>query len=390
MKRNETKRIAVIAPFVGDGKEILLGIASAISPLRHWVLRPIDSLSRLAPKELEQWNPAGAIVFAIQEEMEAFLLKKSIPYVRVLDYRSEDAVSAVSIDNQAVARMAAEYFLGRNFDNFAYCGNDDFSFSAERCRAFSNAIKAAGKTMHVFLHPSAEKADRQGQVLMHHEGLGHWLMSLPKPVALFASNDWDALEASQACAFRGIRIPDEVSILGVGNDELACRVARPELSSIQLPLRLVAQEAVAILASQLEPQSSYVPRSVQLKPTALVTRASTRFFPVSDPLVAQTLKYMDENIAKPIKINELLRHFDVSRSHLEKRFRAMLGRTPLVELRRLRIEQARRFLLDTDLPMKKISKLTGFGSEIRFTTVFRELTGKTPTEFARSLATVKG
>ncbi len=386
MEKLTTKRIAVIAPFVGDGKEILLGIASAISKCGHWVLRPIDSLSRLATAELKQWNPKGAIVFGPQEEAEAFLIEKSIPYVRVLEHRPGDSVSTVSIDDQAVARMAAEYFLGRNFEHFAYCGNEDHSFSIERGRGFASIVEAAGKKANFFFHPSAEKANRHRQGLMHHEGLGKWLMSLPKPVALFASNDWDALEASQACAFSGIRVPDEVSILGVGNDELACLVARPELSSIQLPLRLVAQEAVMILAPLLERNRSFVARSIQMKPVALVTRASTQFLPVDDLLVAKTLGYMDEHMNKPIKIQDLLRHFGVSRSHLEQRFRAVLGRTPLVELRRLRIERARRFLSDTDLSMKKIASLSGFSSEIRFTTVFREITGKSPTEFTRSLA----
>jgi len=216
---------------------------------------------------------------------------------------------------------------------------------------------------------------------MYHEKIGAWLQSLPKPLALFAANDWGALDASQTCTFYDIHVPEEVAILGVGNDELACHAAQPKLSSIQLPLREIARESVKALAAKFAPHSSHLVRSIRLAPTALVTRASTQFFPTEDAIVSTALKYMATNISKPLKIRDLLNSLGISRPQLEKRFRAVLGRTPLVEFRRQRIERARCLLVDTEMSMREIGKLSGFSSEIRFSTVFREIAGMSPSEF---------
>ncbi len=374
-------RIAAVTPFVGDGKEILLGISSALASMPHWVLRPINVLTEMEEEELLEWDPDGAILFGDVHPPAAALSARKVPFVRVLHGANTEKCSTVDVDNDEVGRLAAGYFLGRGHRNFAYVGNQDIAFSTARKASYVRHLEAAGFSAEVYLHPSAPAARASQKPIMNHAKLGKWLKKLPKPVAVFASNDWDALEISQTCILYGIDIPQQVSLLGVGNDELACRVARPELSSIRLPLREVAGEAVAILRQTMDARNSPPMRSVVMHPQGLITRASTQFFPVNDPLVGDALAFMAENLGRPLQISRLLKHFRVSRTVLEKRFRLALGRTPLVELRRQRIERAKTLLVDTDLPMKNIGRLSGFSSEIRFATVFREITGKSPSEF---------
>jgi len=370
-----------VTPFVGDGKEILLGISSVLATMPDWVLRPINVLAKIEGEELLQWRPDGAILFGDALPPATSLSARGVPFVRVLHGVNTEKCSTVDVDNAEVGRVAAEYFLGRGYRNFAYVGNRDIAFSTARKAAFARHLEKAGFSAEVYLHPSASAAVASQKPIMYHAKLGKWLKKLPKPVAVFASNDWDALEISQTCILHGIAIPQQVSLLGVGNDELACLVARPELSSIRLPLREIAREAVEILRQTMDVPVAPPVRRVVMRPQDLITRASTRFFPVQDELVGDALAYMAENIGRPLQISRLLKHFRVSRTILEKRFRSALGRTPLVELRRQRIERAKTLLIDSDLPMKEIGRRSGFSSEIRFATVFREITGKSPSEF---------
>jgi len=104
-----------------------------------------------------------------------------------------------------------------------------------------------------------------------------------------------------------------------------------------------------------------------------------------DPVVSKALKFIQDHVSEPIKVEDLLRHVFVSRTLLERKFRAELGRTPLVEIRRQRVRLARQLLSDTDLSISEIAESCGFSSDIRLSTVFKELTGQSPSAFRKEI-----
>lgn len=61
-----------------------------------------------------------------------------------------------------------------------------------------------------------------------------WLKSLPKPIGLMTCNDDRGQYVLEACQIAGLRVPDDVAIIGVDNDELICDLTVPPLSSIAL------------------------------------------------------------------------------------------------------------------------------------------------------------
>lgn len=62
----------------------------------------------------------------------------------------------------------------------------------------------------------------------------NWLISLLKPVAIFACDDSFTIQISEICKIKGINIPNDMSIMGVGNDELLCNLSNSPISSIVL------------------------------------------------------------------------------------------------------------------------------------------------------------
>jgi hypothetical protein len=77
--------------------------------------------------------------------------------------------------------------------------------------------------------------------------LGDWLMTLPKPVGVMACDDGRARHVLEACRTRGLRVPHDVAVIGVDDDELICELAVPPLTSIRQAARRIGYEAARLL-----------------------------------------------------------------------------------------------------------------------------------------------
>jgi len=116
-----------------------------------------------------------------------------------------------------------------------------------------------------------------------------------------------------------------------------------------------------------------------------VSRQSSDVMQVGDPLVAKALQFIQAHISEPIKVADLLKHVFISRTLLERKFSTELGRTPLVEIRRQRVRRARQLLADSNMSIVEIADACGFSSDIRLSTVFKELTGQSPSAFRKAV-----
>ncbi len=386
----EKKSIAVIAPFQGVGEKVLIGIADFFQKNTNYIMRPIhiDSLDEL--NEYMSWDFAGLILVGQNDNLPEAITQGNIPTIRVFDLDEDVNDNAVSVDNAEIGALAAQHLYGRGFKHFAFVGGIDLLDSKARYHAYKKFLDNKQSHLHLFSESFPQKIvgsieDRRNRGF--YDRLKTWLDALPKPVGIFASDDWKAFETHLAARSINIKIPDEIAIVGVNDDELACQISMPLLSSIRLPYERVGYEAASAIIQLIETGK---PVNVKtLKPIGLVTRESTNSFAVTDQVVEQALQFMQRENTKPIRVEEVLKHVGVSRSLLERRFRTAIGRTPLVEMRRQRVERARALLADTDLAINRIAEMCGFASNIRFTTVFREQVGITPTEFRaqmRSLA----
>jgi LacI family transcriptional regulator len=199
-----------------------------------------------------------------------------------------------------------------------------------------------------------------------------------------ACNDDRGREVLEACRAAGIRVPEELAVIGVDNDELLCEVADPPLSSISLNAEGVGYRAAELLDRMM--RSNYrKPHRLVAEPLHVITRRSSDTIAISDPEVAEALAFIHYHATETIQVDDIVQRLAISRRNLEIRFQQHVGRTLHAELQRVRLERARRFLAETDLPIPKISEAVGYNTPSYFIQVFRSEMGTTPARYRRQL-----
>ena len=144
--------------------------------------------------------------------------------------------SSVISDDQACGKLAAQYFIDRGFQNFAYVGGRDTSFSEDRASGYLEHLRKAGFEAETFDSPLGREKE-----------LAIWLQKLPRPLALFGSSDRRAVSALEACYLSELKSPEEIAVLGIGNYPQLCELTTPTLSSVDTDMENRGFEAAALL-----------------------------------------------------------------------------------------------------------------------------------------------
>ena len=286
-------------------------------------------------------------------------------------------------DDVAIGRMAAEHLLHRGFRQFAYCGfGDRYFWSRERGRSFCARVREAGFETNYYDYNEPKSVSRrsweaeQGIVV-------EWLRSLPKPVGVMASNDDRGQHILEACKLAGLRVPEELAIIGVGNDDLICDLVSPPLCSVALSAQKAGYEAAARLDALMSggPDNN---DTIVVRPSRVVTRQSTDVFAISDPCVLEVLRHIHARAGRePVQVEDILKSVPVSRRGLYNRFARTLGRSVHDEIKRVRMDECARLLVSTELPISKIALRLGFSDVKNFARYFRQSMGLNPLEYRK-------
>jgi LacI family transcriptional regulator len=255
--------------------------------------------------------------------------------------------------------------------------------SQEREAAFCDAVREAGCEPARCYNTHRNRAfDLLAQRWYVDSNVPRWIAALPTPVGIFAAVDYFGVALTQVCREIGLRIPEDVAVLGVDNDDVYCRLARPPLSSVIPSAQRVGYEAGALLDQLLNGHKP--PREpVLVEPLGIQTRRSTEVLATDDEDVVAAARFIRESAHQPIKVADVLRVVPVSRRALERRFRRALGRGLAEEISRVRLERGRRLLAETDLSMSRVAEHSGFTDASHLTSVFHRELGITPSEYRR-------
>lgn len=367
-------------------RKLVAGIARYTRKNRNWTLYVEDEPLAKIPN-LNRWRGDGIIADLDDQQVLNEVAGVKIPVVNiggaVFDISWMHDVPYVTTDNRAVAQLAVEHLKNQGFINFAYCGirhSPLHPWSRIRGEAFRDILSAHGLACSLYYgrHTNA----RQWEAVQ--KGICRWLMTLPLPVAVFACNDGRARHVQEGCRRIGLRIPADVAILGVDNDELMCDLANPALSSIALGTDRIGYEAARLLDDLISARK--IPKSqreLAVGPVGVITRMSTNVIAVSDAQVAQAIEFIRENIDTGIQVSNVISAVDLSRSTLDNRFKQILGLTVHDEIERVRLERTKELLTTTDCTLAEISTQSGFGTVQYLSTVFRRSTGQTPGEYRK-------
>jgi LacI family transcriptional regulator len=273
--------------------------------------------------------------------------------------------------------MAAEYFLGRGYARYATVGPRDHQYSKDRCGTFAQLVGEAGyECPHFYLESWSGFADEQAE-RRQFDALCHWARQLVAPTAVFCCNDLTTRDVMAACEAVDRKVPEQVALLGVDNDDLICELSTTPLSSIDACGQRVGFEAASLLAAMMRGQPPPAGRLL-ITPAGVVTRRSSNILAVGDPEVASAMRFIHDHADRDLGVEDVVAQATCSRRNLERRFRAAIGRSVNQEIQRCRLDRAMRLLAGTDLTVQQINDALGFRYVHRLNDLFRRLAKTTP------------
>ena len=207
-----------------------------------------------------------------------------------------------------------------------------------------------------------------------------WVRRLPKPVAVFCSNDLRAYQLAQLCRNAGIEVPHEVAILGVDNDQMVCSFSSPMLSSVDTDVFSIGRTAAESLARMLESPGAE-PSHITVPPKGVVMRPSSQVYPLDPPWLSEALVFITRNVGRNLTSSDVARHLGMSHTPIDRAFRSVLGTSVQKEIVRVRLEMSARLLASTELPVGEVARRAGFSRTEYFCSCFRARFGVTPSEF---------
>ena len=337
-------------------------------------------------KWAKEWEADGIIgQFYNNEEVEKFT-KANIPVIaQDFKERFTDIPNITGAYNET-GRLGANYFLKKGFKNFAFYGFGNIVWSRERAQGFEERIQEAGFNVHYYEHKDPNAAVD----LWYYKpsALSEWLRSLPKPIALMTCDDNQGLHIAEAAKHAGIRIPDEVAVLGVDNDETICELSETPLSSIELDAEKGGYEAARLMERMVAEKTCCAP-DVIVKATQVVTRHSTDIFASQDKYIVSALKYIHGNLDKNLKVDQVLREVPLSRRSLEKRFMLTTGYPVYEYIYNQRIEKFTQLLLETEMTIFEIALDLGLSDSKNIARQFKQVKGLTPMEYRKKHLVMK-
>ncbi|WP_411845010.1 DNA-binding transcriptional regulator [Roseibacillus persicicus] len=381
-------KIAVVypasIPWMG---QFLDGIRRFSGPLGGWRLYTTPPAlastgeRTLAISSLVGWQGDGVIAVVSNEEeaREARLLK--VPIVNISSWEKESfGFPRVGVDNFQAGRLAADHLLSRGLKNLAFIGWDGVYYSDLRRMGFIGRARELGSEVSELLkHPNEFDEENWGQRL---RVLSHWIHQLPKPCGVFAVHDYRAQLVIDACDVAGVRVPQDVAVIGMDNDVIICRHSMPTITSISRNSEEVGWQAAALLHRLMEGDADLAKdEEIRVPPECVVARESTDTHYHGDEVVRVSIRYIENRLRYPFNVEEVANHVGVSKRKLEMRFRDCVGKSPHQFITEARVARARELLnRPGGQSLQMISENCGFVSYSAFVSSFKRVTGVSPKE----------
>ncbi|MEM6393105.1 MAG: substrate-binding domain-containing protein [Planctomycetota bacterium] len=355
----------------GVFRQVLLGIAAYRSARRGWRCERLEHRPRGGVAQtLAGWRGDGLIVQLLEEADVDAVRRLGVPVVEVFEWLDWTPAAAY-VESHAVGRLGAEHLLDLGYERLAYVERAGMALSYRRGKGFADTAEAAGRRVTV-LRGAGDSVGKLVSVLKR----------LDKPVGVMAGTDRGAFRVIEACRLAGLRVPEDVAVLGAGNDEVACAFSTPALTSVELGAQRAGYAAAALLDGLI--RGSPMPAEpVTVPPVRVVARGSTAAVGGADAVVTTALSAMREpgGLGVGVDAEALAERAGVSRRTLERRFEAVLGRSPWEVLQRARVDRAAGLLLETDQPVKSVAAEAGFTEPRQMGRAFRAVHGVTPAAY---------
>lgn len=381
MKRHPASKNVLIVPWLAGspGRKHLAGILRYVNTGHPWNVKILGGPEELTADQIRsaaQDGVDGMLVCATRETAPA-LAETEVPTV-LMDFppaalhRRKRALTLMYNDDEGIGGVGADYLLalGR-FASYAFVPDpENRGWSRLRERGFKKALAGRGLSVRCYGSSSA--------------GLPDWLKALPRPAAVMAAYDFRAQDVLEACRQAKLTVPDQVTVLGVDNDELLCDYAVPPLSSINIDHEAHGYESAAELGRLMSARRPQGLRRIVCPPGTVVERASTKPVAPASALVERMLNFIDGHATQGISVNDVVAFAGVSRRLAELRFAAATGNSIRRAIEDRRLQDVQKRLAESDLSITALSRLAGYAHEQRLKYVFRKRFGVSMREWRQA------
>lgn len=382
-------RVLVVLDTVAAwSRGILRGFMSTAHE-RGWTVLHYSTLVDLA-WVTEEWAPDIAV---IGPGMNAASLGKlaRASIVSVTVDRSAERIASVCLDEKRIGALALQHLLATGVRHVSTCRYSASAFAVARERAFTASARAAGVKVAVGWGsddaPQNWAEDPAVPRIMPMESLRPsamvaWLRALPKPCGIFTCTDGWARPVVRCARVAGLRVPEDIALVGADNDSLECELMAPPLSSVMIPWQEVGKGAAKLVQLALSGESITGKRQM-IHPLAVMARRSSEVLAIDDALVAEAVRWIRTNTDRRLTVTMVARAVGSARQRLERRFRGVLDRTVKDEIRRAHVEAARALLGTTSVGLDEVAKRSGFTNAALLNAAFRREIGMPPGAYRR-------
>ncbi len=295
------------------------------------------------------------------------------------DYKQRfSSIPNVTGDYIGTGRMAARFFIDRGFRNYGFFGFKDVCWSDERYEGFRREVDAAGFGSAFYSYTLQDI-----QAVWHYQRyrVREWLQAIPKPIAIMACDDNQGDNLLQACLGSGIRVPEEVSVIGVDNDETLCNLgSTTPLSSIQVDIEDGGYRTAELIERLVADPAAPV-EDIVLQPVRIVGRMSTAAFATGDRQILKAILFIHRNVRKKISVTDVMAEAALSRRLLERRFKDVTGKTLYEYITDLKLKDFAEQLQETDEQVIEIALSMGETDTKSISRRFKQIYGCTPLQW---------
>ena len=335
-----------------------------------------------SPKVLETGSYDG-IIARVGTSFHKMAQYRKIPLVNVWQNSPVKEVASVFSNNYETGAIAAEHLLGRGLRRFGFLGHNRDRADIQQLDGYTETLKSEGYQSTIFkFNRSVIEGNAEGweEFILQ---LRKWIKGLQPPVGIHATSDINCRYLIEICKSLELKIPHDLAIVGSGNEPLICSSPYPSLTSIDKNFEEVGYQAARLLDEMMKSGK----RSKEAKycqPQGIVPRQSTDSYASDHPKVALALRYIAESANRRIKVNDVVNAVATNRRTLERNFREFTGRTISHEISRMRIERAKRLMMESDLSFKELSAELGYRNSDHFYKSFLRAEGQTPSSFRKA------
>ena len=363
MRPKQRKTFNVMTAFdlsTEAGRRKISGLFRFLSEGHDWNMILLRSAEQFTEERIEKAISQGVDGFLIaipeSDGLRRRHTQSDIPSV-LIDYPDKTLESDfkrcvfVFDDDHALGSAAVRHFRTQGkFRGYGYAEADNIRpWNRIRGERFISGMAAHGMKVDVFKHTDTRPADE----------VSAWLAGLPRPAGVLASFDDVARVLLEACRKARLKVPEDVAVLGIGNDPLICENTVPPLSSVIPRFEdegyRAARELQAMMLSRRLPQR----REIAFGARGVEERKSTAQTQQGGALVQRGLAFITENVLAGITVADVVRHLNVSWRLADLRFREVTGATIQSALVDARMEKVKRWLADTDMRISDISQRCG-------------------------------